>query len=291
MKDLLLSNIPENNLTIQCLDHGFVRLVDCLPRISYDDKIQTLDYAIVQAARVSTGGGYKTHSEDENLIRYLIRNAHTSPLEMIEFKFHMKMPIFVARQMIRHRMASVNEYSGRYSVIKDSYYIPHIDRIRGQGKINKQGSEGEVPFEDKVDFIEHVIDSSKNDYQSYENAIKNNISREISRIHLGVNFYTEWYWKMDLHNLLHMLSLRCDSHAQYEIQVYGNAILKLIEPLVPYVIKAWNDYHPRRNAILLTAQEIEAIRNKDTSKLSATEKYEFEQKLQKSQLDGLPYAQ
>lgn len=283
MKDLLLTNINENDLTIKCLDHGFVRLVDCMPRISCDEKIKTLDYAIVQAARVSTGGGYKTHEEDRNLIRYLIRHAHTTPLEMVCFKFHMKLPIFVARQMVRHRTASINEYSGRYSVMNNDFYTPHMDEIRGQGKMNKQGSEGNLEFQDKLDFCEHVIDNSLTNYKRYKHHISKNISKEMARIPLGVNFYTEWYFEMDLHNLLHMLALRCDGHAQYEIRVFADAILKLITPLVPYVIEAWNDYHPKRNAVILTHPEIKALLSKDESQLSKTEQYELAKKKEKLQ--------
>lgn len=259
----LIIKMPNNDildqklLEIKCLDHGLVKLIDVMPRIVPDG--QTADFAIVQAARVSYGDGTKTLNEDRGLIRYLMRHRHTTPLEMVEFKFHCKMPIFVARQWIRHRTANINEYSGRYSVIKDDYYIPNIDNIRAQSTKNKQGGTEILNEQTAEEFHHRLKDTDKAAYENYKEALDNGISREQARMLLPVNFYTEWYWKIDLHNLLHFLALRCDSHAQQEMQVYGNAMLDLIKPIVPITIEAWEDYHPMRGGMLLTRLEVELI--------------------------------
>jgi thymidylate synthase (FAD) len=249
--------LDQKLLEIKCLDHGLVKLIDVMPRIVPDG--QTADFAIVQAARVSYGDGTKTLNEDRGLIRYLMRHRHTTPLEMVEFKFHCKMPIFVARQWIRHRTANINEYSGRYSVIKDDYYIPNIDNIRAQSTKNKQGGTEILNEQTAEEFHHRLKDTDKAAYENYKEALDNGISREQARMLLPVNFYTEWYWKIDLHNLLHFLALRCDSHAQQEMQVYGNAMLDLIKPIVPITIEAWEDYHPMRGGMLLTRLEVELI--------------------------------
>lgn len=257
-------DILENKLLeIKCLDKGLVRLVDVMPRVLPEG--QTADSAIVQAARVSYGDGTKTLNEDRGLIRYLMRHRHTTPLEMVEFKFHCKMPIFIARQWIRHRTANVNEYSGRYSVIKDEYYIPEIDNVRLQSKNNKQGGNEILTDADASTFLFYLDTNSEDSYSVYKTAIDSGISREQARMALPVNFYTEWYWKIDLHNLLHFLALRCDSHAQQEIQVYGNAMLDLIKPVVPITVEAWEDYHPMRGGMLLTRIEVEMIQKYMTS--------------------------
>lgn len=241
---------------VDCLGNGFVRLVDAMPR-----EEGAGDAAIVQAARVSYGLGTKIPKEDRDLIRYLLRHRHTTPLEMCEFKFHCKMPIFIARQWIRHRTANVNEISGRYSELPNEFYFPSADNVRTQSKTNKQGTDAPIDAAIAQEFIEDLEDTAKASYALYEGFIESGIAKELARMILPLNLMTEWYWKIDLHNLLHFLSLRCDSHAQREIQVYGNAMLELVKPFVPWTIEAWEDYHPLRNAMLLTAIEIQALQN------------------------------
>lgn len=249
-------------LNVPCLDKGFVQLVDVMPRLCPVDANgkATADFAIVQAARVSYGDGTKTVNEDRGLIRYLMRHSHTTPFEMVEFKFHCKMPIFVARQWIRHRTANVNEVSGRYSVLKDEFYVPDEDNVRQQSKTNKQGGDDKISNMDAVEFLGYLNQLCLDTYENYTRYIDKGVTREQSRMILPVNLYTEWYWKIDLHNLFHFLALRCDSHAQYEIRVFADAMLELIQPIVPFAVEAWNDYHPYRSAIKLTRLEIEALR-------------------------------
>lgn len=249
---------------IDCLDHGFVRLVDLMPRLveEEDGKPLTAEYAITQAARVSYGAGTKTVNEDRGLIRYLLRHMHTTPFEMIEWKFHCKMPIFVARQWIRHRTANVNEMSGRYSVLPNEFYVPTADGVRAQSAKNKQCSEGQVENEmDAQHFVNKLTETCYQAYENYEDAINAGVGREQARMMLPINLYTEWYWKIDLHNLLHFLKLRCDAHAQYEIRVFGDAMLKLITPFVPWTVEAWNDYDPYRGAVKLSRLEWQELSN------------------------------
>jgi len=253
----VMNNIPDR--MIKCLDKGFVELVDVMPRL-VPEETKTADFAIVQAARVSYGNGTKTVNEDRGLIRYLLRHSHTTPIEMVEFKFHAKMPIFVARQWIRHRMSSTNEYSGRYSVMKDEFYIPDIDNIRQQSKTNKQGGDQQMSTMDAQGFLDVLNETCDNAYATYQEYIEKGVAREEARMILPVNNYTEWYWKIDLHNLFHFLALRCDKHAQMEIRVFADAMLELIEPIVPVTVEAWNDYHDHRGAIKLTRLEIEALK-------------------------------
>jgi thymidylate synthase (FAD) len=227
------------------LDHGFVALVDAMPRLVPAG--QTADQAIVQAARVSYGQGTKKISEDKGLIRYLLRHRHTTPFEMVEFKFHIAMPIFIARQWIRHRTANVNEYSGRYSVMPDRFYRPSVEQVRKQSASNRQG--GSDRFEVTANqeqmtaeaFVQFLAESEAL-YAKYRNLVDQGVSREMARIGLPVSLYTEWYWKIDLHNLLHFLSLRMDSHAQEEIQAFAIAMHDLIAPIVPVTMEAWRDY-------------------------------------------------
>lgn len=251
----VLSN-PES-LTIDCLDHGFVRLVDVMPREVTDQGDKTADGAIVQAARVSYGEGTKTINEDRGLIRYLMRHSHTTPLEMVEFKFHCKMPIFVARQWIRHRTANVNEVSARYTEMKDEFFIP--EELRKQSATNKQGSDGGFRRVDELSYIGRIENVSKECYNAYGHMITAGVAKELARVVLPVNLYTEWYWKIDLHNLLHFLALRCDSHAQHQIRVFADAMLSLITPIVPLAIEAWEDYHPMRGGMRLSRQEVESL--------------------------------
>jgi thymidylate synthase (FAD) len=246
-----------SNKKIKCLDNGFVELVDVMPRIVPDG--QTCDYAICQMARTSYGSGTKTVNEDKGLINYLLRASHTSPFEAIEIKLHMKLPIFVARQMIRHRSSSLNEISARYSVMKDEFYFPKVEELRLQSKNNKQGSEGTVPLDVAQRYVQAIEDQSRESYKWYLEMIESGIAREQARMILPVNLYTEWYWKQDLHNLMHLMALRCDHHAQYEIQVYGNAIAEIVQQLCPWTMEAWNKYHPMRNAVKLSQLEVDAI--------------------------------
>ena len=216
-----------------CLNAGFVRLVDYMGS----------DEAIVQAARVSYGRGTKAVNEDRGLIRYLMRHSHTTPFEMVEFKFHIKLPIFVARQWIRHRTANVNEYSGRYSVMKDEFYIPDPDVIHFQSLQNKQGRRsGDVPSELRERVLQILVSSQRQLYGEYEKMLEEDIARELARINLPLSLYTEWYWKIDLHNLFHFLRLRLDSHAQFEIRVYADAMADIVRQIVPCAWEAFEDY-------------------------------------------------
>lgn len=250
-----------SRMELKVLDHGFVALVDAMPRLVPAG--QTADQAIVQAARVSYGQGTKHVNEDTGLIRYLLRHRHTTPFEMVEFKFHVCMPIFIARQWIRHRTANVNEYSGRYSILPDRFYTPTVDAIRKQSASNRQGGEQTFAMSDEQEvqtaqeFLTFLKDV-ENQYSRYIDLTKKGVSRELARIGLPVNMYTEWYWKCDLHNLLHFLGLRMDSHAQYEIRVFAEAMYRLIENIVPISAQAWRDYH--FEAMHLTRPEIDAIR-------------------------------
>lgn len=236
-------------------DHGFVALVDAMPRLVPQGK--TADFAIVQAARVSYGEGTKKVSEDRGLVRYLLRHRHTTPLEMVEFKFHIAMPIFVARQWIRHRTANVNEYSARYSIVPDRFYRPTIENIRQQSATNRQGGEEPVDASTAAEFLA-LLDRAETNYKEYLRLTEKGVARELARAVLPVSVYTEWYWKCDLHNIFHFLSLRMDPHAQKEIQDYANAMFALIAPIVPVACEAFVDY--RLDAMHLTALEVEAVR-------------------------------
>jgi thymidylate synthase (FAD) len=217
----------------KCLNAGFVRLVDYMGG----------DESIVQAARVSYGKGTKTVSEDRILLRYLMRHLHTTPFEMVELKFHVKLPIFVARQWIRHRTANVNELSGRYSIMKDEFYAPSEDAIKGQSVKNKQGrSEEDVPAELRRKVLDTILLDQQSSYKRYEEFLSDNIARELARINLPLSLYTEWYWKIDLHNLLHFLRLRMDRHAQYEIRVYAEIIGEIVKCVAPMAWEAFEDY-------------------------------------------------
>lgn len=233
----------------KCLDKGFIRVIDYMGDQS----------AIVQAARVSYGDGTKTPSDDRALLRYMIRHRHTSPLEMCELKIHVKLPIFVARQWIRHRMASVNELSARYSVMKDEFYIPDPSIIAVQSTDNRQGRGEVVKAEEARKVADTIETHSIGTYNIYGWLIEDmDVSRELSRMVLPVNLYTEWYWKIDLHNLLHFLSLRMDLHAQYEIRVYADLIGKIVQGWLPDVWEAFRDY--RLEAVTLSGPVMESFR-------------------------------
>jgi thymidylate synthase (FAD) len=222
--------IPED--AIKCLDKGFVRLVDSMGG----------DDAIVQAARVSYGQGTSKVSQDRGLIRYLMRHRHTTPFEMVEFKFHCKMPIFVARQWVRHRTANINEYSLRYSEARDEFYYPEPENIQFQSALNKQGRSGEVPPELKQKVLDYFKENSERSFTLYQELNKAGVARELARSLLPVNIYTEWYWKNDLHNLLHFIGLRSDSHAQYEIRVFSDAMAHYVKEKAPFAWEAYQDY-------------------------------------------------
>ncbi len=236
-------------------DHGLVALTDVMPRMVPVGK--TADFAIVQAARVSYGQGTKQVNEDRGLIRYLARHRHTTPFEMIEFKFHHVMPIFIARQWIRHRTANVNEYSARYSVVKDRFYRPSLANVRKQSMANRQGGEEPIDESTASEFLAY-LDKTESLYKDYEGLMEKGVTRELARIGLPVSVYTEWYWKIDLHNLFHFLSLRMDAHAQQEIQDYARAMFALIKPICPIAAEAFEDYN--FESLHLSRLEIEAIK-------------------------------
>ena len=241
------------NKELRVLDHGFIRVIDYMGD----------DSAVVQAARVSYGKGTKTLNQDRGLIRYLLRHMHTTPFEMCEIKFHMKMPIFVARQWIRHRTANVNEYSARYSILEDDFYIPTSDNLAIQSKTNMQGR-GEVLSQEEAKYVMDVLkrdaDTCYSNYQKMLNlrGESDGLSRELARMNLTLNCYTQWYWKIDLHNLMHFLKLRADSHSQYEIRAYAIKMLDILKAWVPYTYEAFLDYAV--NAVKLSAQGKEAIK-------------------------------
>jgi len=255
--DILRGKITEH----QMHNHGLVRLLDVMPRLVSIDK--TADHAITDAARVSYALGTKKSSNDQNLINRLYRDEHTSPFEMVEFKFLIKCPIFVLRQWIRHRTASVNEESARYSIMVDQFYIP--DKVRKQSVDNKQGSDGFVSEEAEKAFYD-FLEKNKELYQDYLSLIDHAISREIARIGLPLNMYSSFYWKCDLHNLLHFLKLRMHSHAQLEIRDYANSIYDIIKPIVPYTCDAFKEY--TLDSIKLSGKEIKAIKNDDYSHIN-----------------------
>ncbi len=225
-----MTEIPKDS--IKCLDKGFVRLVDSMGG----------DDAIVQSARVSYGQGTSKVSQDRGLIRYLMRHRHTTPFEMVEFKFHCKMPIFVARQWVRHRTANINEYSLRYSEARDEFYFPDPEHIQFQSALNKQGRMGEVPVELKQKVLDYFKEISDRSFAMYSELNEAGVARELARSLLPVNLYTEWYWKNDLHNLLHFIGLRSDSHAQYEIRVYSDAMAESVKKVAPFAWEAFQDY-------------------------------------------------
>jgi thymidylate synthase (FAD) len=245
--------------TINCLDKGFVRLVDWMGS----------DQRIVQAARVSYGDGTKTVREDKGLIDYLMRHAHTSPFEQVQFTFHAKMPIFVARQIVRHRTAKLNEISGRYSILKDEFYEPDVSRMVKQSKDNKQGSSEEL-LEDAESILQSFKDEQFEMYDNYQEYIQGGMAKEMARINLPLSIYTEWYWTIDLHNLFHFLKLRMDSHAQHEVRVYADAKFNLIKDIVPFACEAFEKHVI--NGRKFSADEMEMIKiflsNEEIEKLS-----------------------
>jgi len=275
---------------VPILDHGFVRLIDYMGD----------DAAIVQAARVSYGAGTKSVRNDRGLIRYLMRHRHTTPFEMCEIKLHVKLPIFVARQWIRHRTANVNEYSARYSILDREFYLPALEHVSVQSATNRQGRGENVPEHKAKAVIEALRRDAMTVYDTYEHLINDagdgepiregepQLARELARMNLGLNYYTQWYWKVDLHNLLHFLSLRMDPHAQFEIRVYADAIADMVKDWVPHAWGAFADY--RVGGSFFARQEVEILkallRGGDpdellpASDLSFRERVEFRKKLE-----------
>ena len=272
VEDLLYQAIP-------VLDHGFIRVIDYMGD----------DSAIVQAARVSYGKGTKKVQQDEGLIRYLMRHRHTTPFEMCEIKFHVKLPVFVARQWIRHRTANVNEYSARYSVLDREFYIPAPEQLAAQSAANRQGRGDVLEGETAARVLEILKEDSARCYENYEEMLnvredgtviqegKDGLARELARMNLPLNIYTQWYWKVDLHNFMHFLSLRADHHAQYEIRVYADAMLDVLDRWVPLAAKAFRDY--RMGGVHLSAAGLAIVKRllasedvtQETSGLSARE--------------------
>lgn len=233
---------------IKVLDKGFVRLVDYM---GGDDRI-------VQSARVSYGAGTKSFRADRALIHYLLRNEHTSPFEQVVLTFHTKMPIFVARQWVRHRTARLNEISGRYSVMKDDFYVPSPDQMRFQSADNKQARSEESLDEGlAAGLIAEMVEDQKLVYRHYEGMIEKGLAREIARTNLPLNLYTEWYWQIDLHNLFHFLKLRMDSHAQYEIRVYAEAMARCAKAVAPAAYEAFEEHI--LGGVRLSRAECEAV--------------------------------
>ncbi len=252
LEDILYEQIP-------VLDHGFIRVVDYMGD----------DAAIVQAARVSYGKGTKKVSQDAGLIRYLMRHWHTTPFEMCELKLHVKLPMFIARQWIRHRTANVNEYSARYSVLDREFYIPNKAQLASQSTQNHQGRGNVLEGEEAERALKWLREDADRAYDHYQEMLnedaagnvlddsKKGLARELARMNLPINAYTQWYWKIDLHNLFHFLHLRADPHAQYEIRVYADAIFEVVKKWLPIAAQAFEDY--RMGAAHLSAQGITTI--------------------------------
>ncbi|MEM1351087.1 MAG: FAD-dependent thymidylate synthase [Pseudomonadota bacterium] len=260
----------------EVLDHGFVRVIDYMGD----------DAAICQAARVSYGKGTKSVQNDEGLIRYLMRHWHSTPFEMCEIKLHVKLPVFVARQWIRHRTANVNEYSARYSILDREFYIPAPEHINAQSVVNNQGRGGVLEGQEAARVLEILKADSNRCYDNYETMIsqdgQDGLARELARMNLPANVYTQWYWKVDLHNLFHFLRLRADSHAQYEIRVYAQAICNVVEDWVPAAYRAFEDY--RLGGATLSGKALDCIKRmlagdevtQETSGMSKGEWREFQ---------------
>jgi len=262
---------------VPVLDHGFVRVVDYMGD----------DAAICQAARVSYGKGTKSVQNDEGLIRYLMRHWHSTPFEMCEVKLHIKLPVFVARQWIRHRTANVNEYSARYSILDREFYIPAPEHIAAQSSVNNQGRGEALTGEEAVRVLDILKSDSTRSYDNYQSMISDDgqqgLARELARMNLPANIYTQWYWKVDLHNLLHFLRLRADAHAQYEIRVYADSMCSIVADWVPFAYAAFEDY--RLGGATLSGTALDCVRRmlkgeavtQETSGMSKGEWREFDQ--------------
>ena len=247
--------------SFKILDHGFVRVIDYMGN----------DASIVQAARVSYGKGTKKLNQDQNLINYLISHRHSTPFEMNEIKFHVKLPIFVARQWIRHRTANVNEYSARYSILDKEFYIPKNENLKPQSQSNNQGRSGDLNSDEIKSYSKIIKDNSRIGFENYSKLLneddsgriiddsKKGLARELSRMTLPLNSYTQWYWKIDLHNFMHFLSLRFDPHAQYEIRVYAEVMMEILKKWVPLTYEAF--VSNRLNSLTMSSHGIEYIKS------------------------------
>ena len=255
------------------LDKGFVRLIDYLGG----------DSRIAQSARVSYGQGTKSVREDRTLIDYLMSHQHTSPFEQVILTFHCKMPIFIARQWIRHRTARINEISGRYSIMENEFYVPNPDQIKFQSKDNRQGrAEEEVPVKLRQKVLNILINDQKNAYENYGKLIEDGIARELARINLPLSLYTQWYWQIDLNNLFHFLKLRLDYHAQWEIRQYGKAMAEITKAVAPMAYNAFETHV--LNAISFSGKELEALAKQLQEKdhqLKGIHKTEYEAKIKR----------
>jgi thymidylate synthase (FAD) len=234
---------------LNVLDHGFIRVVDYMGD----------DAAVVQAARVSYGSGTKTVNEDQGLINYLMRKWHTTPFEMCDIKLHVKLPIFVARQWVRHRTASINEYSARYSVMEREFYVPEPKDVQTQSATNKQGRDVRLPSDLAEEYCDRVKINANEAFDDYAVSLDTGVARELARVGLPLGTYTEWYWKVNLHNLMHFLQLRTDPHAQWEIRQYADVICDYILPKwVPMVTHAYQQY--RAGAVSLSSGELRILK-------------------------------
>jgi thymidylate synthase (FAD) len=287
LEDILYEALP-------VLDHGFVRVVDYMGD----------DSAIVQAARVSYGKGTKKVSEDAGLIKYLMRHWHSTPFEMCEIKYHVKLPIFIARQWIRHRTANVNEYSARYSILDKEFYLPAPEHIAAQSKINNQGRGNVLQPDQAKRVLDLLRDDAERCYRNYQGMLnldeagqvvdeeQDGLARELARMNLTLNFYTQWYWKTDLHNLMHFLRLRGDAHAQYEIQAYADVMLDSLKRWVPLTYAAFLEY--RSGAAHLSASGLAIVKRmldgenvtQETSGMSKREWTELMQMLGRADKPG-----
>ena len=238
----------------EVLDHGLVRVIDYMGD----------DAAITQAARVSYGRGTKAVQNDEGLIRYLMRHWHSTPFEMCEVKFHVKLPVFVARQWIRHRTANVNEYSARYSILDREFYIPAPEHLAAQSTVNNQGRGELLEGEEAARVLDILRDDAMRSYDHYEDMLsqegQKGLARELARMNLPANVYTQWYWKVDLHNLFHFLRLRADAHAQYEIRAYAETMCSIVKDWVPLAYGAFEDY--RLGGVTLSGKAIEVLKRR-----------------------------
>jgi thymidylate synthase (FAD) len=260
----------------EVLDHGLVRVIDYMGD----------DAAITQAARVSYGRGTKAVQNDEGLIRYLMRHWHSTPFEMCEVKLHVKLPVFVARQWIRHRTANVNEYSARYSILDREFYIPAPENLAAQSTVNNQGRGALLQGDEAQRVLDILRDDAMRSYDHYEAMLsqegQQGLARELARMNLPANVYTQWYWKVDLHNLFHFLRLRADAHAQYEIRVYAETMCQIVKDWVPLAYGAFEDY--RLGGATLSGKAIEVLKRRlkgevvtqETSGMSKGEWREFE---------------
>ena len=253
------------------LDKGFVRLVDYFGG----------DQRIVQSARVSYGEGTKSVSQDGALIDYLLRHQHTSPFEQVVMTFHVKMPIFVARQWVRHRTGRMNEVSGRYSIMKEEFYVPEAEKVAPQSKDNKQGRASEAfDSETANKIINQLEEGQKSAYENYSELLDAGLAREIARINLPLSLYTEFYWEMDLHNLFHFLKLRLDSHAQYEIRVYAEVMLEMCKKEAPMATESFINH--QNNGVNFSGEEMDALRailDGKPNPLEGKKKDRFEEKI------------